>query len=82
MSEKIVIEERNETYISKVKEVDSFCEREIKLILFDDVRLVIRGENLKILSYAKDSGEFKLKGRVFEFKFTEKKLGFIKRALK
>ncbi len=82
MSEKIVIEERKELSITKVKEVESFCDKEIKLSLLDGVIATIKGEGLKIANFSKENGDFKLNGKIYEIKFADKKLSFLKRAIK
>lgn len=60
----IIIESRKKLNISGVKEVISFNE---ETILLDTTlgRLTVKGENLNVLSFNNESGDFAATGKVF-----------------
>lgn len=82
MSEKISLDDRKNLSASGVKEVKSSDSREIRLALTDGTGVLIMGENLKINSFSKDSGELSLSGEILSFRYSRKKEQFFKRVFK
>ena len=79
---KIIIENRNEVLISSVLEVLSFSEKEIKIKLFNNTVIKIIGENLKIIGFDNQSGNFKMKGLIINLAYKGKEESFFKKVLK
>ncbi len=79
---KIIIENRNEVLISSVLEVLSFSEKEIKIKLFNNTVIKIMGENLKIIGFDNQSGNFKMKGLIINLAYKGKEESFFKKVLK
>ncbi len=80
--EKIIIDKRKHMEITETKEIDEYGEKEIKLTLLDGVRLSVLGSNLKIVSFSKESGNLVLNGDIFEVKYKQKSVSFLKRVFK
>ena len=78
----VSIESRARISISGVMEVNSFSDREITLKLKDNKRIVIMGNNLKILSFDNKNGNFTAQGLVDELKYKDAQEKFIKKVFK
>ncbi len=79
---KIIIENRSEILITSVLEVLSFTDKEIKIKLFNGTIIKILGENLKIIGFDNQSGNFKMKGIISLLSYKGKEESFFKRVLK
>ena len=77
----LTLENRNKLSISGVESVDGFTDQFINLCVSGS-RLKILGENLKISTFNKSTGNFLAEGTINEIKFSGKKLSLIKRVLK
>lgn len=76
MTELLTLEDRKLLKLNGVKEVLAFCDNEIKLLAGNGELIIIRGNTLKISSFSKDNGDFKLSGTVSEIKLKQKSEGF------
>jgi hypothetical protein len=81
-SHKIIIENRSEVIITSVLEVLSFSDKELKIKLVNSTVIKILGENLKIIGFDNQSGNFKAKGLIFSISYKGKEESFFKRVLK
>ena len=80
--QKVVIENKSEIHISNVLEVLSFTEKEIRVKLSNLTVIRILGNNLKIIGFDNQSGNFKSKGDILQVNFKGKEEGLIKRVFK
>ena len=67
--------------LSGVKSVDSFSPQSMKLTT-DGGKVNILGENLKVLSFSKQSGAFSAEGRVDGLRFSGAKTGLMKKVFR
>ncbi len=79
---KIIIENRSDVLISSVLEVLAFTDKEIKIKLFNGTVIKIQGENLKIIGFDNQSGNFKMKGLITSLTYKGKEESFIKKVFK
>ena len=79
---KIIIENRSEILITSVLEVLSFSDKELKIKLVNSTIIKIIGENLKIIGFDNQSGNFKAKGLMVSINYKGKEESFFKRVLK
>ncbi|MBQ9781754.1 MAG: YabP/YqfC family sporulation protein [Clostridia bacterium] len=79
---KIIIENRSENIITSVLEVLSFSDKELKIKLVNSTIIKIIGENLKIIGFDNQSGNFKAKGLMVSINYKGKEESFFKRVLK
>lgn len=79
----IIIENRKQTVISGVKEVDNYSAEAIELVT-EMGNLSIRGTDLKILSFSTEKGDIVISGLIVAFVYTTdtKKSGFVSRLFK
>ncbi len=79
---KVIVENRSDVLITSVLEVLSFTEKEIKIKLFNATIIKITGENLKIIGFDNQSGNFKMKGLISNVAYKGKEENFFKKVLK
>ena len=65
--------------VSAVSVVEGFSDKEIKLRLNGDIRLVLSGNGLKITDFSTKSGELCVIGQVLGLKYLKKEAKLIKR---
>lgn len=65
-----------------VGDVTAFNEREIRFKTLSGVKTVVCGENLKITSFNKQTGELKISGGVNSVKYGAKPFGSVKNLFK
>lgn len=65
-----------------VSEVVGLNEKEINLILFDERRIAVYGECLKIVSFSKTTGDLFVSGKIVKLNYRDKGEKIIKRLLK
>ena len=82
MVEKITIDDRKFLQLNGVKEVGAFSGSEVRLTLFDGAKMIIKGIDLKISAFSKESGAFSLQGSVGELKIQSGKDKFLRRIFK
>ena len=78
----LTVENKNKVLITFVLEVLGFSDKEIKLKLKDNSILTVEGENLKILSFDNNSGDFAMQGKINLIKYREKGESLVKRVFK
>lgn len=79
--EKIVLDARKRLTMNGVSSVDGFSQQ-ILYLTVSGSKVKITGENIKITSYNKASGNLTADGNFTEIKFNQKKLPLIKRLFK
>ena len=79
--ETLCIENRNKLTMNGVDTVDGFSEQMLKLTV-SGIKVQISGENIKITSYNKASGNLTADGKFSEIKYGKTKTPFIKRMFK
>lgn len=79
--EKLVLEGRKKLLVSNVSSVDGFGEQFIKITI-NQTKVLISGENLKVVSYNQENGNFIAEGIINEIKYSYKKQPIIKRLFK
>ena len=77
----LTLENRKHSTLSGVKSVDSFSPQGMKLTT-DGGKVNILGENLKVLSFSKQSGAFSAEGRVDGIRFSGAKTGLMKKVFR
>ena len=77
----LTLENRKHFTLSGVKSVDSFSSQAIKLTT-DGGRVNVMGENLKVLSFSKQTGAFSAEGRVDAIRFSGAKTGIFKKVFR
>ena len=77
----LTLENRKHITLSGVKSVDSFSPQGMKLTT-DGGKVNILGENLKVLSFSKQSGAFSAEGRVDGIRFSGAKTGLMKKVFR
>ncbi len=80
--QKVVIENKSEININNVLEVLSFTEKEIRVKLTNSTVIRILGNNLKIIGFDNQSGNFKSKGDILQVIYKGKEESLIKRVFK
>lgn len=78
----LTIDNRKKVTATGILEVASFSDREIKLIVKDKTVLFLNGNNLKILGFDNQSGNFMLTGEIVSFKYRGKEESLIKKVFK
>ena len=68
--------------VTAVKEVESVTDEKISLLLFNDKRLIVTGQLLKMGGFSKQNATFVAEGLVVEVKYGYKKGSLIKKLLK
>ena len=79
--EKLVLENRKRLSLSGVESVDGFSEGFLRLSLSSG-KLQILGENIKITSFNKSSGNLDAQGEIYQIKYLNKKQPIVKRIFK
>lgn len=79
--EKLVLEGRKKLLVSNVSSVDGFGEQFIKITI-NQTKVLISGENLKVVSYNQENGNFIAEGIINEIKYSYKKQPILKRLFK
>ena len=80
-NDKLILEGRKSLSLTNVSEVNAFNETTLKLTILDS-KLTVLGENIKIVSFNKENGNFVADGIFNEIKYNYKKPTLIKRILK
>ena len=78
----IQIEGQKRICVTAVKEVESVTDEKISLLLFNDKRLIVVGQLLKMGGFSKQNATFIAEGLVIEVKYGYKKGSLIKKLLK
>ena len=73
-----LIEQQKKITMTGVESVDAFSDRQIALTL-DNGKAVIAGENLKIINFAKSTGNFSAVGKISGVRFVSKQEKLSKR---
>lgn len=73
MSEVLTLENKTKLSMGGAAEVGSFNEREITLRMKSGESFIVKGEELKIISFSKETGDVKLEGKISEMKFRRKR---------
>jgi hypothetical protein len=74
-------ENRKKLSLSGVSSIDFFSDNCFKLTV-NDCKMQILGDNLKVLVFNKEKGDFLAEGKINEVKFNYKKQPLIKRIFK
>ena len=82
MEHNLIIDNKKSISVTAVEEVNGFAEKEIKITLIGGEKLLIFGQNLKISSFAKESGNFVAVGEVLGVKYLGKSVSFFKKLVK
>ncbi len=82
MGEHELVVYKNGTCIKCVQKVDGFSEKEVKLTLSDERKLIIVGSSLKIVGFSEQTGDLSLSGKIDSLSYRQKGDKFIKRILK
>ena len=80
-TDKLTLEARTRLSMTGVKNVDGFSETSLKLSL-EKTKVLIIGENIKITSYNKNTGNLTADGLFLEIKYNHKKAPLVKRLFK
>ncbi len=78
----VQIDGQKRIYVTAVKEVESITEEKISLLLFNDKKLTVVGQSLKMGGFSKQNATFIAEGVIFEIKYGYKKGSLIKKLLK
>lgn len=81
ISNKIILEDRKNLSITGVESVDAFLDQSIKLTIGGS-KLTIVGEQLKVISFNKATGNLLVEGHINEIKYNSKKQPIMKRIFK
>lgn len=79
--DRLLIEGQNRLSMTGVSAVDGFSEQQIKLSV-NGSKVLILGENIKITSFNKGTGNLTADGRFFSVKYDYKKQQLLKRFFK
>lgn len=79
--DKLCLDGRKHLSMTGVEAVDSFSDSALKLTVSGS-KVVIEGENIKIISYNKSVGNLQAEGHFNEFKYSYKKAPIVKRLFK
>jgi len=82
MAHSLIIESQKRINVTEVKEVNAFVEKEIKVTLLSGEKLIIIGNNLKIVNFAKETGNFVAEGLILGVKYLDKNVSFFKKLVK
>lgn len=77
----LCLENRKSLSLTGVESVDSFSEQCLKLTVSGS-RVVVTGENIKIIAFNKESGNLTAEGVINEIKYLGKQVAFLKRIFK
>ena len=80
--QQIVLKDKKAFSATEVKDVLSFSDKEIKLVLNSGKRLNVEGGGLKITGFNKNCGDFFAEGEIAVIKFAGAKENFLKRIFK
>ncbi|MBO7525203.1 MAG: YabP/YqfC family sporulation protein [Clostridia bacterium] len=80
--QQIVLTDKKVFSATEVKDVLSFSEKDIKLVLTSGKRLFIEGGGLKITGFDKSCGKFSAEGDVSAIRFSGAKENVLKRMFK
>ncbi len=79
----LTIENQKRLSATAVGEVDGFSDKEIRLKLVNGKRIIIYGQNLKVINFQKQSGNFMADGEINRVIYQNKTAGnFFKRLVK
>lgn len=81
MIEKLILDGRQHLSLTGVDAVDGFSEQFLRLTVMGS-KVVINGENIKISSFNKQTGNLTADGNFYEIKYNYKKQPFMKRLFK
>lgn len=73
---------KNGACIKCVKGVDGFSEKEVKLTLLDERKLIIVGSLFKIVGFSEQTGDLSLSGKIDSLSYRQKGDKLIKRIFK
>ncbi len=79
--DKLVLEDRKRLSMTGVQTVDGFSEQCLRLTVSGN-KVIVNGENIKITSFNKSTGNLTAEGLVNEIKYAYKKQPIIKRLFK
>lgn len=65
----LILEDQKKLCLTEVKEVCSFTEKEIRVLLNSGTKMDIQGENLKIVAFNNQSGSFSALGKVKQMRY-------------
>ena len=82
MAHSLIIDNQKKVSITDVSQVNGFSEKEIKITLNSGEKISILGAEMKIINFAKDSGNFVAEGQILGVKYQGKSVNFIKRIIK
>ncbi len=82
MAHSLIIDNQKKVSITDVSQVNGFSEKEIKITLNSGEKISILGTEMKIINFAKDSGNFVAEGQILGVKYQGKSVNFIKRIIK
>ena len=80
--QQIVITDAKTVKVGETKEIISFSDKEIRLLLASEKRLLIEGSGLKIGNFTKSNGEFSAEGVVVSVRYADKKENPFKKVFK
>ena len=80
-TDKLTLDARKKLSMTGVINVDGFSETSLKLSL-EKTKVLIIGENIKITSYNKDTGNLTADGDFLEIKYNHKKVPLMKKLFK
>ena len=78
----VQIDGQKRIYVTAVREVESVTDEKISLLLFNDKKLTVIGQSLKMGGFSKQNATFVAEGVVLEVKYGYKKGSLIKKLLK
>ncbi len=76
------VESKKKAFLTAVLEVLAFSEKEIKLKLKDGEIVFLNGDNLKIVCFDSNSGNFTATGTIASVRYRDKSTNLIKKVLK
>lgn len=79
--QKLTLEDKKHLTLSRVEAVDGFSEQCLKLTV-SGCKVIILGNNIKITSFNKQTGNLSADGDIFEIKYSHKNQPIIKRLFK
>ncbi|MGN0819601.1 MAG: YabP/YqfC family sporulation protein [Christensenellaceae bacterium] len=82
MAEQIIIENKKTMQLNSVKEVKSYTDLKVKLVLNDGVALIVCGKNLKINNFSKQTQNLLIEGEIASLQYRSQQDNLLKKMLK
>ena len=78
---RVVLEGRKRLFLTGVESVDAFSDEQVKLSINGE-KMLITGDNIKITSFNKGTGNLSAEGNFVLFRYDYKKQSIVKRIFK